>query len=177
MIPNIISLIRLIVVPFLIYLLVKEAYIGALTLIVICGFSDVLDGYLARRYHWETRAGIILDPLADKLLVMSALIYFYSLDFVPLWFVCATFYRDMSLLIGLLALVWSHRRGAVPAGRIRKISAALNLMLVGLLCGVQVYPGLFLMMKGMFWLAAFFVGFSFIYYSYRWFLLYDKSYS
>src|SRR3989338_8896565 len=176
MIPNIISLARLLAVPFLVILLCKQFFIGGALLIALCAFSDVLDGYLARRFRWETTTGIILDPLADKLLVMSALIYFYAIGFIPIWFICAVFYRDMSLLVGLLALVWSHRKGAVPASRIGKLSAALNLILIILLCIVQVYPSFLGLMTGVFWGAAAMVGVSFIYYSYRWFLLYDQSF-
>ena len=72
MIPNIISLARLLAVPFLVILLCKQFFIGGALLIALCAFSDVLDGYLARRFRWETTTGIILDPLADKLLVYLA---------------------------------------------------------------------------------------------------------
>ena len=101
-IPNIITLIRLIlIVPFLLSLFSNQ-YIWAFIFFIIAAVSDGIDGYLARRYHWQSHTGEWLDPLADKLLVACS---FFSLGYLgqlPWWLVILVFSRDVTVMSGVL---------------------------------------------------------------------------
>ena len=80
-IPNLISVVRLLLVPLTVWLLISGAYGYAFTTFVVAGVSDGLDGYLARRFDWRSRLGSYLDPLADKALLVSV---FVTLGFLKL---------------------------------------------------------------------------------------------
>ena len=73
-IPNLISVVRLLLVPLTVWLLISGAYGYAFTTFVVAGVSDGLDGYLARRFDWRSRLGSYLDPLADKALLVSVFV-------------------------------------------------------------------------------------------------------
>ena len=91
-IPNVISVGRIILVFPVVWLLLTEQYRGAMLLFFIAGVSDALDGFLAKHYHWQSRLGGILDPLADKFLLVST-------------FFCLGWLGELSwLLIGLIIL-------------------------------------------------------------------------
>ena len=69
--PNLISVLRILLVLPVVWALVNLEYAIALILFAVAGFTDALDGFLAKHFHWESRLGSILDPLADKLLLVS----------------------------------------------------------------------------------------------------------
>ena len=105
----------------------------ALALFVVAGFSDGLDGYLAKRFNWTSWLGRILDPLADKLLLITLFVELAWLERIPWWLAAAVVARDV--LIGLGALVYRlwfgplHGRPTV----ISKINTALQLLYVMLI--------------------------------------------
>jgi cardiolipin synthase len=79
-IPNAICVFRVLLVGPAVVVLLREQYLAALILIVIAGVSDALDGLLARSFNWRTRLGSVLDPAADKLLVVSVFLTLTYLD-------------------------------------------------------------------------------------------------
>ena len=72
-IPNILSALRILMVGIFVWLFLSGAYLWALAVYALAFFTDVLDGYLARRFHWITAIGKLLDPVADKLMIFAAL--------------------------------------------------------------------------------------------------------
>ncbi len=76
-IPNVLTVFRLFIVPFFAYFLCEEQFIIAFILFAIAAFTDVLDGYLARKYNAISNFGKICDPLADKALQLSAVVVLY----------------------------------------------------------------------------------------------------
>ena len=70
-IPNLISVVRLLLVPLTVWLIISGAYGYAFASFMVAGVSDGIDGYLARRFDWRSRLGSYLDPLADKALLVS----------------------------------------------------------------------------------------------------------
>ena len=74
---NFVTLIRFCFIPLLIYVLTHQWFYMAVGVLIFSGLSDLLDGYLARRYHQITKLGMVLDPAADKLLLMSVYVYFF----------------------------------------------------------------------------------------------------
>lgn len=103
-IPNALTLFRLaLIAPFLMYLFHQE-YVNALYTFFLAGFTDGLDGLLARHFHWQSFFGSFVDPLADKLLVASSFISLALIGSLPWWLVILVFLRDLSISFGVL--VW-----------------------------------------------------------------------
>ena len=83
----------------------------ALVLICIAGLSDGLDGYLARRFDWRTRVGGLLDPLADKLLLVTVILTLTFMNLTPIWLACVVIGRDLIIVIG--AILYHYLIGPV----------------------------------------------------------------
>jgi cardiolipin synthase len=101
--PNLISLMRLLLVPLTVWLIISEAYGWAFTTFLVAGISDGIDGYLARRFDWRTRLGAYLDPLADKALVVAVFVTLGFLKLIPAWLVITVVSRDL-LIVGAVLL-------------------------------------------------------------------------
>ena len=98
-IPNILSTLRIALVGLFIYFFAKAQYISCLVTFVTAFLTDLLDGYLARRHNWITNIGKVLDPLADKLMVLAALSCFYAVGWLPLWMLIAVFAKELTMII------------------------------------------------------------------------------
>ena len=124
-IPNILSIIRLLLVPvFLLILFVKNDVPLAIGVFLLAGATDVVDGYLARRNNWITRLGKVLDPVADKLMQFTVLISFWIKDILPWWFVISFFLKDGITLI-MSAIVIKRRSVVVVSKWYGKIAVCL----------------------------------------------------
>ena len=99
-IPNMICVVRIILVAPIVWSLLEHRYGLALALILIAGLSDALDGFLARRFDWRTRLGGLLDPAADKLLMFSVFVTLTWLGWVPVWFTAIVVGRDLIIIGG-----------------------------------------------------------------------------
>jgi len=104
-IPNILTLARIVLVPLVIWLIITHEMTAAFVLFLLAGFSDAADGYLAKRFQWRTELGAYLDPIADKLLLMSIYITLGFSNHLPAWLVIAVVSRDI-LIIGAFLLSW-----------------------------------------------------------------------
>jgi cardiolipin synthase len=102
-IPNLISLLRILLVLPVIYLLLHREFRYAMALFFVAGVSDALDGFLARHFDWRSRLGGILDPLADKFLLVSVFLCLGWLDALPWWLVALVILRDLVIVGGALA--------------------------------------------------------------------------
>jgi cardiolipin synthase len=96
--PNQLTLLRMVFVPFVVIELVEGRYFWALVLFVVAGFSDGLDGLLARKLHQQTLLGQYLDPIADKLLLSTMFLVLSILHKIPWNFTVLVFSRDISIL-------------------------------------------------------------------------------
>lgn len=95
---NLITLFRILLVPFFVVILLAEMHnkeIIAGAIYVVAAVSDSLDGYIARKYNQETRLGKILDPLADKLLIIAALLALVHLELVETWVAAVIILREI----------------------------------------------------------------------------------
>lgn len=101
--PNAISLLRIVLIGPILVLSLNGEYALALVLFFVAGFSDGIDGYLAKRFNWHTRFGALLDPVADKLLVGGLFITLASLQLVPPWLAVVVIARDVIILGGAAA--------------------------------------------------------------------------
>jgi cardiolipin synthase len=130
--PNLICLLRIALVWPTLDALRSGAYGAALALFIVAALSDGLDGYLAKRFGWTSALGRFLDPLADKLLLVSVFVAGAWLELIPWWLSAAVVARDV--MIGLGALVYRlwfgplHGRPTV----VSKINTAAQLIYVAL---------------------------------------------
>lgn len=128
--PNAISLLRIALVGPVLYLIVDAQYGLALTLFVLAGFSDGLDGYLAKRFDWHTRIGALLDPIADKLLVTGTFITLVYVKLIPLWLAALVIIRDIVIVSGATAYNFLIKPVEGEPTRISKLNTALQLLLI-----------------------------------------------
>ena len=101
-IPNLITGLRFLLTPPVVLLLLIEEYFWALGVFFVAGLSDGVDGYLAKRHGWQTRLGSMLDPLADKTLLLATFITLGWQQLVPPWLVGLVILRD-AIIVGWAA--------------------------------------------------------------------------
>ncbi len=103
-IPNIITMIRILLTPIFVIYLINDELLTGLVILVICGVSDGLDGMIARVFKQKSRLGSYLDPLADKIILVSAFIALSVRGFLPSWLSVVVISRDVLILIGVIFL-------------------------------------------------------------------------
>ncbi len=144
--PNIISTLRILLVPPVVLTMLEQRWGVALPLFLIAGLSDGLDGYLARRYHWTSRLGAILDPIGDKLLMVSSYLVLGWLAILPWWLVGLVIFRDVVIMAG--TVIYRYLIGVVEFEPIllSKINTVCQILLVTLtlcvLAGLEILAGL-----------------------------------
>jgi cardiolipin synthase len=108
-IPNLITFLRFFLVPGVVYALLSGEVEWALAGFLVAGVSDGVDGYIARRYNQRSELGAYLDPMADKLLLVSVFVVLGLMGELPLWLVVAAVTRD-ALIVGavLLSTIMAH---------------------------------------------------------------------
>ncbi len=106
-VPNLFTLLRLFLVPFVIQAILAGGHVRAVTLFAIAAVTDVLDGAAARRLKLVTRAGAYLDPIADKCLLSGVYLALAAAGMLPRWFVAVIFGRDLYILMaaGIILLL------------------------------------------------------------------------
>lgn len=119
----------MVLVAPLVWALAHQAYFLALALFVAAAASDGIDGFLARRYGWETPLGAILDPVADKLLLVTAYLMLGWAGFVPWWLVAAVVARDVVILGGAAAYRLLTGAFEVEPTLVSKLNTVLQLVL------------------------------------------------
>ena len=100
-IPNILTLIRILLVPLFVIYLMKDLFFSALIVFAIAGLSDGLDGFIARYFNQRTELGAYLDPIADKLLIISAFVSLAVMKIIPGWLAVIVISRDVLILLGI----------------------------------------------------------------------------
>jgi len=99
-IPNSLTILRILLIPFYIGLLMYGKYDQALIVLIVAGLTDALDGAIALVKNQYTRLGAVLDPLADKLLLTSGFITLSMIHLIPLWVTIIVVSRDLILMLG-----------------------------------------------------------------------------
>ncbi len=135
--PNLITIARILLVPFTVWLLISNAYGWAFLAFVVAGVSDGVDGYIARRYDLRTELGSYLDPVADKALLVSVYITLAFLAVLPAWLVILVVSRDV-LIVGAFILSWLMDRPVkVRPSMISKINTTGQIVLVVAILGAS----------------------------------------
>ena len=103
--PNLITVARIFMVPLIVWFILTGNMLPAFFVFVAAGISDALDGYLAKRFAWQTVLGAYLDPMADKMLLVSIYVSLGTYGYLPSWLVIAVVSRDI-LIVGAVLLSW-----------------------------------------------------------------------
>lgn len=129
-IPNIISILRIIAVAPIVYLLVLEEYGWAMIIFALAGASDALDGFLAKQFDWRSHLGGILDPLADKVLLVCCFLVLGWQGLLPIWLVVVVILRDLVIVTG--ALLYNYRVETLHAAPllVSKLNTLVQILLV-----------------------------------------------
>jgi cardiolipin synthase len=138
-IPNLITGLRILLVAPFLWALLEERYSTALLLFVIAGVSDALDGFLAKYFGWTSELGGLLDPIADKLLLIGAILALGWLNELPGWLVALVILRDLLIVCGAISYHMLIERLEAAPLMISKLNTLVQLMLV---CAVIVHYGM-----------------------------------
>ncbi|UCC57360.1 MAG: CDP-alcohol phosphatidyltransferase family protein [Gammaproteobacteria bacterium] len=128
--PNILTAFRFLLVPLVVVYMLDHSFGPALVLFALAGISDALDGFLARRYQWTSRVGALMDPLADKLLMVSSFLALGWLGLLPYWLVGLVILRDLVIVTG--AIIYNARIEKVEADPsvVSKLNTLAQILLV-----------------------------------------------
>ena len=168
-IPNLITVLRIFLIPPIIWLLLAQQYGMALIMFAIAGFSDALDGYLARRFHWFSWWGSVLDPLADKLLQVSSYIALAWMGHLPVWLVGAIVARDIIIVSGALVYhshIAEFEAAPTLASKLNTLLQIALVLMVILHVGVYALPAV--LIQVMIWLVLASTVYSGADYVYHW---------
>lgn len=99
-IPNALTILRFILIPFIIIYIVKDKYLEAFIFLTISGLTDVLDGFIARKFNFITNFGKLIDPLADKTTQISILVALALKGIIPLWILVVVFIKEFVMVSG-----------------------------------------------------------------------------
>lgn len=135
--PNIISAIRIVLVIPVVILILQEEYSLALLLFVIAGVSDGVDGFLAKRFQWQSRLGSILDPIADKLLIVCTYAAVTWVGLIPLWLWVTVLLRDILIVGGGLAYHYLVGKFEMAPSLVSKFNTVMQIILLMAVLSLQ----------------------------------------
>lgn len=128
--PNVITGLRIILVVPIVLAILNNNYSLACSLFVLAGISDGLDGFLARQFNWISRLGSIMDPIADKILLMSCFIVLALKSVVPAWLPIIIILRDLWVMSGAVAYHYLISRYELAPIFLSKINTFLQILLL-----------------------------------------------
>jgi cardiolipin synthase len=145
--PNFITLFRMAIVPFFVLAVNDKDFALATWIFVIAGFTDTLDGWLARRLGVRSRIGAFLDPLADKLLLTTAYVILTipqgQAVVIPMWLTILALFRDLLILLVALVLYMVEGIRKFPPSTLGKLTTTMHVVTVSivLLANLALVPG------------------------------------
>jgi cardiolipin synthase len=139
--PNFITFIRIVAIPFFLALLSSRHYFDALVVFILVALTDALDGAVARWMKQTTAVGASIDPVADKLLVTSSFIWLGVIDAIPVWLVVLVISRDILILVGYgLIYMLVEERLEVRPTMMGKLSTIFQFVTVGVVLATLADP-------------------------------------
>lgn len=99
-IPNALTILRFILIPFIIVSIVKNNYLEAFIILTLSGLTDILDGFIARKFNFITNFGKLIDPLADKATQVSILVTLSLKNIIPMWILLIVFLKEFVMIAG-----------------------------------------------------------------------------
>lgn len=138
--PNLICVLRIVITVPIVWLLVGGQYELALFLFLAAAASDGLDGWLAKTFGWTSEAGKVLDPLADKLLLVSVFITLALVGLVPAWLAAVAVARDVVIGVGAGVYRWLFGPLDGRPTRLSKLNTLVQLLFIVAVIGQAGYP-------------------------------------
>ncbi len=138
--PNYITLLRVILIPFFINFMIYGYYREALLVFIAACITDALDGLIARLTRQKTELGAFLDPMADKLLILSAFVTLVLLGKLPVWLVIIVISRDAILTMGSIIIYFTTRSLKIEPSFIGKATTVMQLFVVTASLILMSYP-------------------------------------
>jgi cardiolipin synthase (CMP-forming) len=158
-IPNALTLLRLLMIPVFLAVSFRGWFLAALILFVTAAVTDILDGLIARRLNQRSRIGAILDPAADKTMLVCGYAYYtvaanLPVVAIPVWLTFTVFARDVLIIMFAYLLYTRVRVKRFPPSVAGKISTVLQAVTLGAVIGVNAFvPGLLVFAHIMFHIA------------------------
>ena len=129
-IPNILTLSRIIITPVIVYAILSDEAVTALILMVAAGITDMLDGAIARYFNQRTTVGAYLDPLADKLMLISMFVTLFIIGEVPLFLFLAVIFRDAIIVVGAIAYEMVTHSLKMEPSMVSKVTTFMQIVYV-----------------------------------------------
>ncbi len=156
-VPNMLTIFRMVLIPVFVTLLFYQRFLWALAVFIVAGFTDGLDGLLARRFSQQSQLGTILDPIADKLMMVTAFIVLSMRSVfpqplpghlpVPFWVTVAVISRDVFIVVGAAAInIMTGFRGFRPSwlGKLNTTVQIAGIAIIMFAASVPYYTGYYL---------------------------------
>lgn len=99
-VPNMLTIIRFVLIPFIVFFAMKDDYVVAVIFLIISGITDILDGYIARKFNFITDFGKLMDPVADKATQVSTLGVLVLQQIIPFWILCVVIIKEFIMIAG-----------------------------------------------------------------------------
>ncbi len=145
-IPNMLCVLRIVLTVPVVWAVLAGRYEIALVVFFVAGLTDGLDGYLAKRFSWQSRLGGLLDPAADKLLLVASFVTLWLAGYVPGWLLLAVVARDLAIVFGAALYQWRRGNFVAEPSIISKLNSLLQLIYILLILAKLVFgmpgPGL-----------------------------------
>jgi len=152
--PNLLTIIRILLTPLFVIVLLKDLYGPALLIFTIAGISDGLDGFIARYFNQRTTLGAYLDPIADKLLLVSAFVSLAILKIVPSWVTVIVISRDVLIIMGIAIFTLTEKRYKIKPSIVSKITTVAQITtIIFALVNLHI-AGYSVLMATLFWVTA-----------------------
>ncbi len=129
-IPNLITVGRILLVAPVAWALMVKNFTLALVLFFVAGASDAVDGFLAKRFGWSSRLGALLDPMADKFLLLTCYAVLTWIDLLPVWLLLLVLTRDLLIVGGAVVYNFRIQRLEANPTLISKLNTLLQILLV-----------------------------------------------
>ncbi|MCX7899057.1 MAG: CDP-alcohol phosphatidyltransferase family protein [Methylocystis sp.] len=129
--PNLMTVGRIALTPVAVALILRQNWTAALGVFAVAGVSDALDGWLAKRFGLESELGALLDPIADKSLIVSTLAAMAFIGVAPLWLTLVIIARDAAIVSGVAASWLLSRPVTIQPHIVSKATTAAQLLLIG----------------------------------------------
>ncbi len=142
--PNFLTLLRIIAVPVFLILLADQQYGLGLVLFVLASITDTVDGVIARLTDAKSELGATLDPLADKLLIVSAFVSLMWLGTIPVWLFILVVTRDVIVVGGYLAIYFVTTPMDVRPSAIGKLNAFMQMSTIGFALVAMARPDIYM---------------------------------
>ncbi len=131
-IPNFFSVLRIVSIPLFIILLSYDKHLAALSVFVVAAFTDAIDGFFARLFKQKTTLGSYLDPIADKLLLVSSFVALALLNLIPRWLTILVVSRDVIISMGILILRLNLFQIEIKPSLVSKCTTFLQILAIGI---------------------------------------------